>query len=568
MNQLASFTLTAMLMSPLVAILAVDKDGVLATVGGAAVPQKVEANGVAEISLVSEKIYQNPFMEMELDAIITQPDGAQLRVPAFWTGGNRWCFRYASATPGLHTWRSECSDKSNPKLHGLAGKIEVAAYHGENVLYKHGPLRIAKDQRHFEHVDGTPFLWLADTWWKNLCKRMTWEAFQELTADRKAKGFSVIQIVCGPYPDENFFQPSWENEGGLPYLAKDLSVVNPKYFEYADRRLKHLVDSGLVPAIVGAWGRGDCNSMEAFGAASIKRHWRYLIARYGAYPVTWILAGEIADETKWGAGPWAEIAKYVREIDPHKHPLTCHTGQGRRGAEGDVCVIDYDMVGGNHDERRAIAEETLALLTSACAKKPAMPVLVGETCYEGHMQQGFGDVQRHIFWMNMLSGAAGHTYGAAGIWHAGVEGDHGNWGAWGGQPYDWTTWKEGMKYPGSTQLGIGKKLLEQYPWWRFEPHPEWAPGCFAAGIPGEVRFIYLPRRNIYNWDGPEVKNLEPEVDWHVYYFDPATGRSFDQGMIKATAKAGDAAAKPVSFRKNVPSPQDWVLVFERVKEPI
>jgi hypothetical protein len=37
-------------------------------------------------------------------------------------------------------------------------------------------------------------------------------------------------------------------------------VVNPKYFEYADRRLKHLVDSGLVPAIVGAWGRGDCNT--------------------------------------------------------------------------------------------------------------------------------------------------------------------------------------------------------------------------------------------------------------------------------------------------------------------
>jgi len=194
-----------------------------------------------------------------------------------------------------------------------------------------------------------------------------------------------------------------------------------------------------------------------------------------------------------------------------------------------------------------------------------MPVLVGETCYEGHMQQGFGIIQRHVFWRNMLSGAAGHTYGAAGIWHAGVEGDHGNWGAWDRQPYDWTTWKEGMKYPGATQLGLGRKLLEKYPWWRFEPHSEWAPGCYAAGIPGEVRFIYLPRRNIYNWDGPEVKDLEPYVDWHVYYFDPATGRMFDQGTIKATAKSGDAAAKPVSFKKNIPSPQDWVLVFERVK---
>ena len=173
---------------------------------------------------------------------------------------------------------------------------------------------------------------------------------------------------------------------------------------------------------------------------------------------------------------------------------------------------------------------------------------VGETCYEGHMQQGFGDVQRH-FWRNMLSGAAGHTYGAAGIWHAGVEGDHGNWGAWNRQPYDWTTWKEGMNYPGSTQPGLGKKLLEKYPWSSFEPHPEWAPGCHAAGIPGEVRFVYLPRRNIYNWDGPEVKDLEPDVDWHVYYFDPATGRKFDQGTIKATAKSWRHGGKTGQFQE-------------------
>jgi len=62
-----------------------------------------------------------------------------------------------------------------------------------------------------------------------------------------------------------------------------------------------------------------------------------------------------------------------------------------------------------------------------------------------------------------------------------------------------------------------------------------------------------------------VKNLEADVAWHVYYFDPATGRTFDQGKINVTAKAGDKDAKPVSFKKNVPSPQDWVLVLERVK---
>ena len=78
----------------------------------------------------------------------------------------------------------------------------VTAYLGDNPLYRHGPIRIAGDRRHFEHADGTPFFWLGDTWWKGLCKRLTWEGFQELTADRKAKGFSVVQIVCGVYPDE------------------------------------------------------------------------------------------------------------------------------------------------------------------------------------------------------------------------------------------------------------------------------------------------------------------------------------------------------------------------------
>ncbi len=525
---------------------------------------QVQQWNLFETTFETAKPYTNPFTDVEVDVIFKQGEN-QWKVPAFWAGGGIWKVRFAPPVQGDFTYRVECSDKANPDLNGQEQTLSVGAYTGENPLLKHGFVKATAGKRYFEHADGTPFFWLGDTWWKCLCKRMTWEGFQELTADRKAKGFSVVQVICGPYPDENFFAPSWENEGGMPYLAKDMSVLNPKYFEYADRRLKHLVDSGIVPTIVGAWGRGDCNSMDAFGAVNIKRHWRYLIARYGAYPVTWILAGEIADETKWGQGPWAEIARYVRNMDPYKHPLTCHTGNGRRGSDGDTCLIDFDMVGGNHDEGQAIANGTLAIVTSACSKKPAMPVLVGESCYEGHMQQGFGTVQRHVFWRNILSGAAGHTYGAAGIWHAGVDGDHGNWGAWDRQPYDWTTWKAGMNYPGSTELGLAKKLLDNYPWWRFEPHPEWAPGCFCAGIPGNLRILYLPRRNIYNWDGPEVKNLEPDVNWHVYYFDPATGRKFDQGVLKSTAKTGDPTASPVSFKKNVPSPQDWVLVLERVK---
>ena len=85
--------------------------------------ERVEANCVAEIALLSEKTYRNPFIEAQLEAIVTQPDGTKVRVPGFWAGGNRWCFRYASSEVGQVAWRTECSDRTNPRLHGVEGKL-------------------------------------------------------------------------------------------------------------------------------------------------------------------------------------------------------------------------------------------------------------------------------------------------------------------------------------------------------------------------------------------------------------------------------------------------------------
>lgn len=518
---------------------------------------RVEANRVAEVSLVSAKAYQNPFVDLELVAIVTAPDGTQVRMPAFWAGGDRWRFRYASGSLGGHRWKLECSDSSNAALHGAAGRIEVTDYRGENPLFKHGPIRVADDGRRFAHADGTPFFWLADTWWKNLCQRMTWEGFQELTADRRAKGFTAVQIVCGPYPDEEMMQPQWENEGGRPYEDRRFSVVNPDYFEYADRRIAHLVNEGIVPVIVGGWGRpqqGGRSTLQQVGLEGFQRHWRQLIARYAAYPVVWIVGGEAKD----AYGPWDELAKAVNATDPFQRPLTYHAPGDPRRAIEDNAVFDFDMVAIGHDGLNT-ARKTLTLMKSCLAREPLRPVLCGEACYEGHMQTNFQNVQRRLFWSFMLSGAAGHTYGAAGVWHASVENDPGI-----DPVYDFTTWNEGRQYPGSTQLGLGKKLLQEYPWSRFEPHPEWVePGCFAAGIAGEVRFIYAPQRKIYDWRGPLVKDLESHISWRVYYFDPVTGSIFKQETIAASS-GEDEAAERIEFQTRSPSPQDWVLVLERL----
>ena len=158
----------------------------------------------------------------------------------------------------------------------------------------------------------------------------------------------------------------------------------PKYFDYADRRIKHLVDAGIVPAIVGAWGRGDCNSMQAFGVVGLKRHWRYLVARYGAYPVVWILAGEIRGRNQMGAGTVGrsgKISAQHRSLPPSAH-LSHGPGAARRRGR---CRADR-LRHGRRESRRtkaAVDARPLAILTSACAKNPPMPVLVRRDLLRG-----------------------------------------------------------------------------------------------------------------------------------------------------------------------------------------
>jgi hypothetical protein len=502
---------------------------------------------VFETSIETTKAYARPFVDVEVDAIFEKGD-TRWRVPAFWSGGGTWKVRFAPPEAGEYRYRFVSNDPANADFAAPARTFVATPATGDNPLHRRGFLRVSDDSRHFEHADGTPFLWLGDTWWKGLCKRIDLDGFESLCADRAAKGFNVVQIVCGPYPVENMLEPRWENEAGMPYTTLDFTAVNPAYFDAADTRIAKLIAHGIVPAIVGGWGRpqaGGQSTINQVGLDGFKRHWRHLIARYGAMPVVWIVGGEASD----GNGPWAELAEYVRATDPYRHPLTYHApGDPRSTIRAGNEHFDFDMVAIGHEGLNT-ANETLRLLRASLEQKPARPALCGEACYERHMQTNFEDTQRHLFWTLMLSGAAGHTYGAAGIWQSSIEGDPGITPI-----YDFTTWREGMAFPGSAQLGLAKKLLEELPWHRMQPHPEWVDGgAFAAGIAGELLVAYLPKRGIYNWSGFRVLTLDPNSRYEAFWFDPASGRRFALGTVEGEASWSTPP---------VPSPQDWVLVLK------
>ena len=139
--------------------------------------------------------------------------------------------------------------------------------------------------------------------------------------------------------------------------------------------------------------------MKLAGVEGLKRHWRHLIARYRAYPTVWIIGGES------GGPQWTEVARYVQKIDPYRHPSTIHPFQSGRLSVTDKTVIDFDMLQTGHGDWDA-ARGAIPQVRAAYARKPPMPVVIGEYCYEGHMQTAFQDVQRYVFWGNTLSGSA------------------------------------------------------------------------------------------------------------------------------------------------------------------
>ncbi|MBI2940096.1 MAG: DUF4038 domain-containing protein [Chloroflexi bacterium] len=532
----------------------------------------------AEWSYSSGRTYADPFNEVELDVVFADPTGATSTVPAFWAGGLDWRVRFAPRLAGTYRFRTVCSDASNPDLHGQEGELVVTPYEGSNSLYRHGPLRVSPSGAYLEHQDGTPFFWLGDTWWMGLCRRLRWpEDFRLLVADRAAKGFTVIQIVAGLYPDMPPFDERGANEAGFPW-EPDRRRINPAYFAMADLRIQGLVDAGLVPCIVGCWGY----FIGWMGVARMKQHWRNLIARYGAYPVVWCLAGEVRmpyylerpstpEESRIyeerTARAWSEVAAYLRAVDPYRHPLTVHPGGSRaaRVALADE-LSDFEMHQSGHLAAHGLGtvlERSLRLITHSRGMQPVKPIVEGETCYEGIFEANRQEVQRLLFWARMLSGAVGHTYGANGVWQVNTRerpfgpSPHGT--SWGQTP-----WDDAARLPGSAQLGLARGLLERYAWWRFEPHPEWVEPHwsledvfkpYAAGIPGQVHVIYVlpmvwPRT---------VRGLEPGMRYRAYLWNPVDGTEHELAPVQADAD-GDS---PVPLARP-PISQDWVLVLERV----
>ncbi len=543
-------------------------------------PAAAQANQVVEIAFRSEKRYENPHADVCLDVTFTQPDGHKITVPAFWAGRSCWKVRYASAVVGEHPYTTQCQGADDPDLHDQQGVVTVLPYTGNNPLLRHGAPKLAADRRHFCHADQAPFFWLGDTWWLGLTHRLGWPGdFQALVKDRQAKGFTVVQLVAGLYPDMAAFDARGASDAGFPW-EENFTSINPAFFDEADTRIAHLVDSGICPCILGTWGY----YLQWMGPEKMKQHWRYVMARWGAYPVVWVAAGEQmmpwylsenkATEARWLKQSWSEVIRYMRGINGFNRLITTHPQQSGRSCVDDPHLLDFEMQQTGHGSDTARQAEQATLGWQA---QPVMPVISGESRYEALEISPEVTTQdaRQAFWAHLLnSGCAGHTYGANGVWQVNREndpfGDSPGGSTWGSIP-----WRQAMLLPGSSQLALAKALLLTLPWHRLTPiapTPAFAssiwqrlqgwlpqasgrhqtPIAAAASANHDLAIFYSIDSRPYRVD---LGRLSQPVE--AFWFDPVNASKVPALPLTNPAKSRPKFAPP---GKNAAGEEDWVLV--------
>ncbi len=392
------------------------------TIALAATEPSVPKWGRFEHTFESAKSYENPVQEAVLNVVFLSPSGQTNRVYGFWDGGRTWRVRFSPRTSGKWTWASTCSDTANGGLHQQSGSFLCTAAAGKSRFEQHGPIQVSPDGFSFVHDDLTPFFWMADTAWNGalLSKPQDWEFYLKTRAAQK---FTAVQWVATQWRAA----PKGDVSGELAFTGKEKISINPEFFRRLDAKADAVNKAGLLNVPVLLWGIGGRSAEQNPGAYLSEDQAillaRYMVARWQANAVSWILAGDGHFFGSEGAR-WNRIGRAVFNDIAHA-PVTMHP-QGRHWVFNEfkdekwLGFVSYQSGHGDSDE--SLAWLTKGPLTQDWEKTPHRPLINLEPPYEGHL--GYQSkqpltaelVRRTIYWSLLNAPTAGVSYGGHGVW--------------------------------------------------------------------------------------------------------------------------------------------------------
>jgi hypothetical protein len=509
--------------------------------------------GRFEQSFKSSVLYPNALQDVSLRVIFKSPLGETNEVDGFWDGGRTWRVRYSPDQPGRWKFRTTCSDKSNDGLHNEVGEFICTAALGEKRFAKHGRVRVALDQRHLEHADGRPFFWLADTVW-NGARASELKDWQFYAGIRASQRFTVVQWAAAPGED-------LRNEsayGGFP----ERIAINPDYFRRLDAKLDVLGQAGILSAISPLRElSSQTNVLTALPDDQAELLVRYIVARWGADPVAWLIAFE-GDSGARNVGRWKRIGQAVFGARAHA-PVVLFPGDTQwlldefRDQKW-VDVFGYQSVTDVTDD--ALKWTFTGPLAAEWKKEPARP-LIPFTPYEngviGQTGKRFSsdDVRHAAYWSLLLAPPAGVSYGGQGV---------ANWDTNVGpkdeqtKAADLPMWRKALFMPAAKQMSALAWIMTSIDFWRLRPEPkavaaqpgEQSPRRFIAAAGTEARdlsIVYAPEDRTLDLF-LDALPISPAVSW----FNPRTG----ENNPAVAVLAGRSCQFPT------PDPGDWLLVLK------
>jgi Protein of unknown function (DUF4038)/Domain of unknown function (DUF5060)/Purple acid Phosphatase, N-terminal domain len=268
-----------------------------------------------EVQLTSTRRYNIPYVEAKVTGIFISPTGKELRLDGFWDGGQIWRVRFAPNEIGAWTFHTESDD---PELL-TSGRFNALP------TTRQGFVRVSKVRPYqFEYSDGTPFLLMGDTNWDAMSSGVGFETrFKPYIDLRRSQNFNAYHTIV-----VNNRLDYQSNEGGMPYAmfdpeTRDYNRLNPDYFKWVDKRVAYADSMGMVSILFFTWA----HEIAKMSTADYQRLALYIVSRYAAYNVFWILAG---DYQVYFYEPelYRQVGNAVAAADPFDHPISIHPADG------------------------------------------------------------------------------------------------------------------------------------------------------------------------------------------------------------------------------------------------
>ena len=141
--------------------------------------QSVKTWDVFEVTLKSSDTPQNPYVNLlsqgktaHVTAIFTgasgECTGQKITVPGFWDGNDTWKIRFAPTLAGTWNYQTSSADRKMNNKKGQLSENSWSEEEKKQVPTRRGFIVVNNSEvrkgRYFTYSDGTPCLWIADTW--------------------------------------------------------------------------------------------------------------------------------------------------------------------------------------------------------------------------------------------------------------------------------------------------------------------------------------------------------------------------------------------------------------------